>query len=306
MPYAHLRGLIAATHTPTDAEGQVNLDVIDAQACSLASNGCRGAFVCGTTGESTSLTVDERRAVADRWVAAAAEDLAVIVNVGHACLADAKTLAAAAQRSGADGIGAMGPFFIRPPSVEDLVEFCRQIAAAAADLPFYYYHIPSLTSVDFRMIDFLTVAAETIPNLAGIKYTHHNLYDFAQCLAFDGGRHDILFGRDEILLASLALGATGAVGSTYNLAAPLYRRIIDAFTSGDLATARKCQLKSIELVEVLSRHGSSLLASAKAAMSRVGIDCGPVRSPLSQLTDQEVHALFADLDAMGFDEFRSR
>lgn len=306
MPFARLRGLIAATHTPTLADGEINLSVIDAQAAHLANNGCRGAFVCGTTGESTSFTVDERRAVADRWVAVAQDSLAVIVNVGHACLADARTLAAAAQQSGADGIAAMGPSFIRPPSVGDLVEYCRGIAAAAPDLPFYYYHIPSLTAVHFPMIDFLAAAAAKIPNLGGIKYTHHDLGDFAQCLAFGGGRFDILFGRDEILLAALAMGGTGAVGSTYNFAAPLYRRIIDAFTRGDMATARECQHKSIEMVEVLLRHGSSLLASSKATMGRVGIDCGPVRSPLSVMTDQEVESMFADLDAIGFDEFRSR
>jgi N-acetylneuraminate lyase len=90
------------------------------------------------------------------------------------------------------------------------------IASAAPSLPFYYYHIPSATNVDLPMVDFLAVADGLIQNLAGIKYTHYDLEDLQLCLHYGGGKYNILFGRDQYLLAAVALGVRGAVGSTYS------------------------------------------------------------------------------------------
>ena len=93
-----------------------------------------------------------------------------------------------------------------------LVECCAEIAAAAPRLPFYYYHIPIMTGVAVPMTTFLTEAARRIPNLAGLKYTANTLHEYQECVALDGGRFDVLFGFDELLLPSLAVGAAGAVG----------------------------------------------------------------------------------------------
>src|SRR3954469_8189210 len=120
----------------------------------------------------------------------------------------------------------MAPFFFRPGTVQELVDFMAQVAAAAPALPFYYYHIPSMTGVHIPAAEFLRAAADRIPNLAGVKFTFENLMDYAECVRFSGGRFDVLFGRDEMLLAGLSLGAHGAIGSTYNFAAPVYHRII--------------------------------------------------------------------------------
>jgi N-acetylneuraminate lyase len=100
-----------------------------------------------------------------------------------------------------------------------------------------------------------------------------------------------------MLLAALALGARGAVGSSYNFAAPLFHRLIAAFTSGDLLAARREQALAAEMVAVLDRHGG--LPAAKAVMARIGIDCGPVRLPLRALTEAQKSALYADLEPLG-------
>src|SRR5947209_17091760 len=99
-----LTGLVAAPHTPLHADGSLNLAAIECQAQLLLETGVRGAFVCGTTGESHSLTVEERMQVAARWLQVAGGRLPVVVHVGHNCLADARALAAHAQRIGADAI----------------------------------------------------------------------------------------------------------------------------------------------------------------------------------------------------------
>src|SRR5690606_14641888 len=117
----------------------------------LVRDGVSGSFVCGTTGESLSLTLDERKAVAEAWRRSAGDRLKVIVHVGHTCQRDAAELARHAAQIGADAVAAMGPSFFRPPGVRELVDWCAGVAAAAGDLPFYYYHIPSMTGVSLPM-----------------------------------------------------------------------------------------------------------------------------------------------------------
>jgi N-acetylneuraminate lyase len=188
--------------------------------------------------------------------------------------------------------------------VEDLVACCREVAAAAPALPFYYYHMPSMSGVAFAMADFLEAAADRIPTLVGLKFTYENLMDFGLCLRMAGGRFDVLFGRDEILLSALALGARGAVGTTYNFAAPLYLRIIEAFRAGDMKTAADIQMRAAEMIRVLARAGGgSAIPSGKALMKMIGIDCGPVRLPLVGLEPDECDRLRTDLERIGFFEY---
>ncbi len=298
-----IEGLIAAPFTPMGEDGGVNLSAVEPYADLLARNGVAGVFACGTTGESLSLTVAERMDVARRWADAAAEGFKVIIHVGHNSLADSKALAAHAAEIRAYGIGAMGPCFFKPQTVEDLVAFCAQVASAAPALPFYYYHIPGMTGVEFPMADFLETATEVIPTLVGIKYTWEDLVDFGRCLAVGDGRFDLLYGRDETLLAGLAIGAIGAVGSTYNFAAPLYRRLMEAFEAGDLDTARDLQRRSREMIHLLYTTTGSFLPAAKTVMKMVGLDCGPVRSPMRNLTPEEAEHVRAELQHLGFDEY---
>ena len=113
--------------------------------------------------------------------------------------------------------------------------------------------------------------------------------------------YDILFGCDEALLAGLALGARCAVGSSYNFAAPLYRRIVSAYNAGDLDVARAEQYRSVRMIQVLQGYGYS--AAAKAVMALIGVDCGPVRTPQKPLSEDQIRSLHRDLDSIGFFEW---
>jgi N-acetylneuraminate lyase len=299
-----LEGFIAAPFTPLHEDGSVALERLEELPEFLQRNGCRGAFVCGTTGEGVLLSVAERKAVTERWITAAPAGLEVIVHVGHESLEESKALAAHAQERGAAAIGAMPPTFFKPQGAEGLARHCQAIAAAAPELPFYYYHIPVMTHAAVPMLDFLRAAGPLIPNLAGVKYTDEDLMDFARCQQLEGGRYDLLFGRDEILLAALALGARGAIGSTYNYAAPLYRRIVEAFDAGDLDAARALQYQAMELVDVLHRFGGQ--ACGKAIMSAAWREMGPCRPPIAGLSAEQRYALQVELERIGFFEYCSR
>jgi N-acetylneuraminate lyase len=302
--YPRLTGLIAAPFTAFDADGSVNVAMIEKQAASLVTNDVRGAFVCGTTGEGPSLTTAERMLVAERWQSIRDDKLRVIVHVGHASIGDSCALAAHAQRIGAAGVGCFAPFFYKPSNVEDLVSFCAEVAAAAPKLPFYYYQIPSMTGVSIPAADYLRAATSRIPNLAGVKFTFENLMDYAECIRLEDGRYDILFGRDEILLAGLSLGARGAIGTTYNFAAPVYHRVLSSFAKGDLATAQAEQARANAMISLLLRFGG--LTAGKAVMKMIGLDCGPARLPLRALTEPERKRLREGLEHIGFFEFCSR
>ncbi len=293
-----LTGLIAAPFTAMNADLTLNLDLIKKQAQYLAGNGVAGAFVCGTTGEGASLTVSERMQVAETWLATAPKHLQIIVHVGHTSVRESQNLAGHAARYGARAFATIGPTFFRATNLKQLVDFCAEVAAGAPNLPFYYYHMPSITGADLPMYDFLRLAGRSIPNLAGIKFTHENLMDYRRCLEFEGGRYDILFGRDEILLAALSMGAKGAVGSTYNYMPSLYCRVVDAFQKGDLETARRFQSQAIEIIAIMARNGG--LPAGKAMMKLIGLDCGPVRSPLQNLTSEATEAFAVELKSAGF------
>ncbi len=292
----HLTGLIAAPYTAMNKDFSINLDIIEKQAESLITNGISGAFICGTTGEGLSLTIEERMKIAERWVSVAKGRLIIIVHVGHTCLHDSMALAAHAKKIGADAIASIGPCYFKPNTVSALISFCAEIAKSAVDLPFYYYHIPSFSGVKLMMIDFLK--NENIPNLAGIKFSHEDLMDFCQCLNLDNGKYDMLFGKDEILLSALVLGAKGAVGSTYNFSAPLYHLIMTACSAGDMETAQMEQCRAVNMVDILIKYGG--ITAGKAIMKMIGIDCGPVRLPLQNLSQTQYESLYEDLKQIGF------
>lgn len=277
-----MNGLIAAAFTPYK-DGKINTDVIPAYANYLERSGVSGVFVNGTTAESLSLTLDERLALADAWLEAPSENLKVIVHVGHNSLPACREMAARAQEKGAWAISAMAPTFFKP-DLPGLVDYVAQIAAAAPETPFYYYHMPSMTGADFLMTDFLRAAEPQVPNLAGIKFTHENLMDFRLAADYADGKYDIVFGRDEILLCGLSLGAKAAIGSTYNFAAPLYNAIRTAVEEKDLAKANELQLISMKLVAACNEATLCNLSGIKALTGRrAGIDLGPMRAPVAPI-----------------------
>lgn len=298
MNQHHTEGLLAAPFTPLHANGSLNLTLIPALAEKLLADGVAGAFVCGSNGEGPNLTLVERKAVAEAWVRASTGRLRIWVHVGHACIADAQDLLRHARDIGADAASAVAAFYFKPQSVENLVDCMAEIAGAAPDFPFYYYHIPVLTGVGMDMVRFLELANERIPNLRGIKYTANTLWEYQACLGAQNGRFDVLFGFDEMLLPALSVGAKAAIGSTYNFAAPLYQRVIDAYRAGDLAQAQGYMLQCIEMVRVLVQFPP--IPAQKAIMQMLGYDVGPCRLPLTTLSAPQYQSLYDQLDANGF------
>lgn len=305
MKQSPINGLIAAPFTPMHPDGSLNLDLIPEYYNMLFRNGINGAFICGSTGEGMSLTMEEKMAVADAWAACKVKQhgFTIMQLVGGTCLADCKKLAQHAALAGLDAVSFLAPFYFKPANVEMLAACCEEVASAASELPFYYYHIPVLTGVNFPMVDLLKAVDGRIPNFAGIKYTHEDLMDYLTCLNYGNGKFNILWGRDETFLSALAIGAKGAVGSTYNYAAPLYHQLMDAFHASDLEQAASIQQKAIDMIELLGKYGG--IATGKAFMKFIGLNCGEFRLPVKNMSKAAFEQFTLDAERIGFNDFCS-
>ena len=299
-----LEGLIAATFTPMWHDGGLDMSGIGPMVERLIASGVNGLYVNGSTGQGPSLTSAERQATASGFVDAVDGRVPVIVQVGHESVGEAIELARHAVQIGADAISAVPPTYYPIDSLNTLTETIAPIAEASADRPFYYYHIPRLSGVDLPMTEWLATVGDRIPNLAGVKYTAPDAEAFGRCLKATEGRFDLLWGLDEMLIDGLRVGARGAIGSTYNFAAPLYRKLIDAFDQGDEAEAERLQGQSRAMVDVIVEHGG--LGVQKTIMSLAAFDCGPSRWPVRSPAGDEIDEIRTKLAAVGFFDFCSQ
>ena len=297
-----LTGLIAAPHTPFNSDLSLNLEVVPLQAKHLADSGVKGVFVAGTTGECHSLSSDERAELFTAWgQVARAHGIKFIAHTGHNSLPDARALANSAREAGADAIGAMAPTFFRPVTAGDLIDWFVRISEPAEGLPFYFYDIPPMTGVCIDTKEFVQSAGKQIPSFAGVKYTNPDRNQLSTILTLKDHSPDMLWGCDEELLDGLQMGCRGAVGSSYNFAAGIYHRVMKAYESGGLDEAKHWQSRSLALIDTLKTSG--YMSSAKAVMEMVGVDCGPARPPLLQITEEERVVLRGQLETLGFFEW---
>ena len=260
-------GLIDAPFTPFYANGDVNLEPIEAYAKMLQKNGLKGVFINGSSGEGYMLTTEERMLLAERWVAVAPKDFKIIVHVGSCCLRESRRLAEHAQKLGVWGIGSMAPPFPHIGRIEELVKYCEEIASAAPELPFF-----------------------------------ESLYEYNQCRLYKNGKYDMLHGQDETILPSLAQGgAQGGIGGTTNYNGKELVGIIEAWKNGDIETAREKQNFAQEVINVICHYRGNIVGG-KRIMKLMGFDLGPNRTPFRNMTDEEEQAMKKELEAINFFE----
>ena len=295
-----IKGLIDAPFTPFHEDGSLNLAPIPEYAALLARNGLKGVFINGSSGEGYMLTEEERMRLAEAWMAAVPEDFKVIVHVGSTSVMSSRRLAEHAQKIGAWGIGAMATPFPKIGSIEQLCRYCEEIASAAPELPFYYYHIPAFNGAFLSMYDFLKAVDGRIPNFAGIKYTFESLYEYNRCRRYQNGKFDMLHGQDETILPCLAMGgAQGGIGGTTNYNGRCLTGILEAWKKGDLEKARQLQDFAQDVIDVICNFRGNIVGG-KRIMKLIGLDLGPNRVPFMTVTEEEELELRRQLEAIDF------
>lgn len=295
-----IKGLIDAPFTPFYEDGSLNLAPIPEYAALLARNGLKGVFINGSSGEGYMLTEEERMQLAEAWMAAVPKDFKVIVHVGSTSVMSSRRLAEHAQKIGAWGIGAMATPFPKIGNIEQLCRYCEEIASAAPELPFYYYHIPAFNGAFLSMYDFLNAVDGRIPNFAGIKYTFESLYEYNRCRRYQNGKFDMLHGQDETILPCLAMGgAQGGIGGTTNYNGRCLTGILEAWEKGDLEKARQLQDFAQDVINVICNFRGNIVGG-KRIMKLIGLDLGPNRVPFMSVTDEEEQELRRQLEAIDF------
>lgn len=282
--------VLVALVTPFTADGEVDWPGVEKLIDDVISDGADGIVVSGTTGETSTLTDPEKLRLVEVAKDVAAGRAKIIQGGGSNETAHAIQLYKASEKAGVDGVMIVTPYYNKPTQAGILTHF--RLIADATDLPVILYDIPGRTGVPIRYETILRAAKH--PNIVAIKDAKCDLAEVSRVL----NNTDLMYfsGADEYVLPSLAIGATGLVGVTANIAARPYRQIIDAVNSGDLTTATAVHKKLEPLARAVMTHVPGTVA-AKYILHGLGrIQSPRVRLPLVGPEDFEAAQIEADLD----------
>lgn len=290
---SQFQGAWPALVTPFTADNGVNIPVLRRLVDYLIDGGSGGLYVCGSTGEGIYMTVAERKQVLETVVEQVDRRVPVIAHVGAVATPDAVGLARHAQTAGADGVASIIPPLYH--TVAGTVDYFTAIGAAAPELPLLTYIFGGPADAVALMR-----ALMNIPTLAGSKYTGPNMFEFRRIIELGKGEWTVFSGMDEQCVFAAMIGASGNIGSTLNYMTGLYRQIHVAVKHGDLAHGVELQLAANQVTGAMIDAG--FMGALKAVMTRLGFDCGACRLPNRTLTAEQQAVLFAQLDALNFEE----
>lgn len=302
---------LSAPWTPFWVNGSygVNTSAVALQAAHARSVHVNTIWVSGSMAQYDALTMDERKDLATAWVAEQADPsnpFFTIIHVGTTVQAQAIELAQHAKQIGAHAVSSVPPFYPcdLAATPELLAQWLAPIAAAAAPLPFYYYHIPGCTNTKFNTwTELIPAFKQYIPTFAGIKYVTSDDMDYlgSQTTWGPGGDGSVeLLFAPEPKLQSLPLGAQSFILAElmYN---PTLQRMLHAYWSGDLQTAQKENLWKNSAGAIFNANGGGMAERYAQRFSEMGgVDLGPPRAPRVQITEEQGAALYTALQDFGF------
>ncbi len=284
-----LQGILPAIVTPTDPSGIFQLEPFERLLAFVYEQGVDGLYVCGQTGEGLQQSIMQRKLVAEAATRYSPTSKTVMVHVGAASTADAVDLARHAESVGAHALSALPP--IGNYSFVEVKSYYQTLAEATA-LPFFVYYFPSLSSSIGSTAQILELCS--IPNVAGLKFTDS---DFFKMSVVCNSGATLFNGFDEMLVAGMLMGASGGIGSTYNVMPELFVKLYKQARSADWVGARATQAAINELIEILLRY--PINPAVKQMLVWMGHDCGPAIAPRRLLTADESVGLARSIMASG-------
>ena len=286
------KGIATALVTPLTASG-VDYDQLGRLIDWQIQEGINGLVICGTTGEASTLTDEEHKAVIGYAVKRAEGRVPIIAGTGSNDTDYAIELTKTACEMGVDGVLVVTPYYNKATQ-NGLVRMFSAVADAAT-APVILYNVPSRTGVNIAPKTVATLADH--PNIAGIKEASGNISQVAEILALAGDKIDVYSGNDDEIVPTLALGGKGCISVLSN---PLPRKtvaITDKFFSGDVAGAAALQLELLPLVRALFSEVNPI--PVKAAMAAMGFCEDYLRLPLTPMEDQNRAVLLEQLRKQG-------
>lgn len=273
-----IQGIIPAVLTPFSARGAVDLDRFEAHVDRLYAAGVDGIYAGGNAGEWYAMSMEERKTLARAAVEASRGRGRALIHVGAARIEDSIELARHAEQLGADAISSLPPYMQGWSMAEVRCWFERLVEATR--LPFFIYYFPRLTGGATGEAFFH--ALRTVGGIAGYKFTDLNLFDLGVLLREP---YTVLNGHDPNLSAALRMGASGGIGSFYNVAPDLVVSLRRAHTTGDAEGAERIQAQLNRIIQAVRSY--RLIPALKHLSGLQGFDQGIMREPMLPLAADE-------------------
>lgn len=275
----NLNGIITALLTPFNDDYSINYSSLEKLIEFNISQGIHGFYLCGSTGEGMIMSPEERTEIF-RFVAKTVKNRVTLIgHVGAIGTADAVKMAKEAEKAGLDAVSAVAPFYYG--FSYDAIKGYYFDIADATELPLVIYNFPA--SGGFTLTP--DKANELLENkkIAAIKHTSQDLFMLER---FKHLNREITVynGFDEMLVAGLAMGADGGIGSTYNFMPSIILEIYNKFKNGDLKGAQLAQEKANEIISKLIKYG--VFVSEKEILTQMGIPMGPCRKPFLPISEE--------------------
>lgn len=277
---ALFKGAGVAIVTPMKNNEDVNFDKLEEIINWQIEEGTDSIIIAGTTGEASTLSMEEHRQVIKAAVDFTKHRVPVIAGTGSNCTRTAIQLSQEAEEDGADGLLIVTPYYNKATQA-GLVKHYSQIADSTK-LPIIMYNVPGRTGCNL-LPDTVATLFKTKENIVGLKEATGNMAQASQTMYLTDGKLDMYSGEDGLVLPMLAIGGSGVISVWSNVAPRQVHDLCEAFWKGDMETAMKLQREALPLVDALFSEVNPI--PVKAAMNAMGLEVGPLRAPLCEMGD---------------------
>lgn len=279
-------GAGVAIVTPFQENGEINYDKLDELIDYHCENGTDSIIICGTTGESATMTEEEHMECVKFAIERTKKRIPVIAGTGSNCTRTAVEMSREAAENGADGLLVVTPYYNKATQQGLIAHYTA--VAREAKAPIIMYSVASRTGCN---IEPATVAelVKNVDNIVGVKEASGNISQVAKIMSMTDGNIDLYSGNDDQIVPILSLGGKGVISVLSNVAPKETHDICELFFKGETKASAELQLKAIPLVEQLFCEVNPI--PVKKAMKLMGYDCGPLRMPLTELTPEHEKSL---------------
>lgn len=278
---AIFKGAGVAIATPFYENGEVNYDEFGRLIEFQIENGTDAIIVCGTTGEAATMSEKEHMDVVKYCIDKVAKRVPVIAGTGSNCTQTAIELSKIAEEYGADGILSVTPYYNKATQNGLIAHFTA--IAEAIDIPVILYNVPGRTGTNIQPETAVKLCRD-VKNIVGIKDATGNLAQTAKMMQLADGCIDLYSGEDGLVVPIMSLGGIGVISVLSNVAPKQTHDMCMKALEGDYAAARKIQLDALPLVDALFSEVNPI--PVKAALKMIGIEAGPLRLPLTEISDE--------------------
>ena len=287
-------GAGVAIVTPMKENGDINFEKLGEILEEQIAEGTDAVIICGTTGESSTMTHEEHLEAIKYTVEKVNKRIPVIAGTGSNCTETAIYLSKEAEQYGADGLLLVTPYYNKATQKGLIAHYTA--VANAVKLPIIMYNVASRTGCNITP-ETAAYLAEHVENIVGIKEASGNIAQITQLAALTRGKLDIYSGNDDQIVPLLALGGKGVISVLSNVAPRYTHEIVAKFMDGDVKGSCEMQLNALPLIHALFSEVNTI--PVKAAMNLMGKEVGPLRMPLTEMEDGHKEELKKAMDEFG-------